>query len=109
MNCTNCGASLAPGTNACPNCGTPVAQPVATPAPEQVQPQVMPAGMPQPSPVPVQQQPAPQPAVGGVAPSQPSGNGGSKKGIIAIILVVLALAVGIGGFVFFDRLRKAKA
>ena len=115
MNCTNCGASLAPGTTACPNCGTPVAQPVVTPiqapvapAPEQVQPQVMPAGMPQPSPVPVQQQPAPQPAVGGVAPSQPSGNGGSKKGIIAIILVVLALVVGIGGYFIYDGIQEKK-
>lgn len=121
MNCTNCGAVLAPGTTTCPNCGTAlgVQQPVApetavtTPVVETpqttAQPQVVPAGMPQPSPVPVQQQPAPQPAVGGVVPNQNANNSGSKKGIIVIILIVLALAVGIGGYFIYDSIQEKKA
>ncbi len=66
MNCTNCGAPLAPGTNVCPNCGTGVVnaqQPVAA------QPV-----MPQPTPQPVMQQPAMQQPVvsqSSVQPQQP--------------------------------------
>lgn len=120
MNCTNCGAVLAPGTTTCPNCGTAlgVQQPVApetavtTPVVETpqttAQPQVVPAGMPQPSPIPVQQQPAPQPAVGGVVPNQNANNSGSKKGIIVIILIVLALAVGVGGYFIYDGIQEKK-
>lgn len=132
MNCTNCGAVLAPGTTTCPNCGTalgvqqpvmteqPVQQPVSTPvepvvdqnvmAPSQpIQQPMMAAGMPQPSPIPVQQQPAPQPSVGGIVPGQHTSNSGSKKGIIAIILIVLALAVGVGGYFIYDSIQENKA
>ena len=128
MNCTNCGAVLAPGTTTCPNCGTalgvqqpvmteqPVQQPVSTPvepvvdqnvmAPSQpIQQPMMAAGMPQPSPIPVQQQPAPQPSVGGIVPGQHTSNSGSKKGIIAIILIVLALAIGVGGYFIYDSIK----
>ncbi len=146
MNCTNCGEILAPGVNACPKCGTPVAVPqgivqqnvavpvAPVPAPTPVAPvtsapiveqplqptdafsqpaptavvPTMPAGMPQPSPVPIQQQPAPQP-VPGVVPAQPTNNGGSKKGLIIGIIVVLLLAVlGLGGYFVYDKIQENK-
>ncbi len=81
------------------------------PAPTAVAP-TMPAGMPQPSPIPVQQQPAPQPAPGvvpGIVPAQPANNGGSKKGLIIGIIVILLLAVlGLGGYFIYDKVQENK-
>ena len=82
------------------------AVPVAQSAPVNQQ---MPAGMPQPSPVPIQQQPAPQPSVGGIVPSQNTNNGGSKKGLVIGIIVVLLLAVlGLGGYLLYDKIQENK-
>lgn len=83
------------------------AVPVAQPMPVNQQ---MPAGMPQPSPVPVQQQPAPQPSVGGIVPSQNTNKGGSKKGLVIGIIVILLLAVlGLGGYLLYDKIQEDKA
>ena len=80
-------------------------QPVVQPMFEQ---SVMPAGMPQVSPIPVQQQPAPQPAVGGIIPSQhPTGGGKSKKGLI-VILIILLVAGCVGGYFIYDSIQDKK-
>lgn len=73
-----------------------------------VQPQIMSAGMPQPSPVPVQQQPAPQPVIGGVVPAQ-SNNRDSKKGLVIVLIVILLVAVlGFGGYLVYDKVQENK-
>ena len=88
----------------------PEVQAVMQPQQPMMQGQPMPAGMPQPSPVPVQQQPAPQPAVGGIVPSQNTNNGGSKKGLVIGLIVVLLLAVlGLGGYLLYDKIQENKA
>ena len=80
---------------------------VALEQPAMQQPMMM-AGMPQPSPVPVQQQPAPQPAVGGIVPSQQPVGKKSKKGLIIIILIILALGLAVGGYFIYDSIQDNK-
>lgn len=87
---------------------TPEVQPVSPASEPVAQQQMMPTGMPQPAPIPMQQQPAPQPAVGGVVPSQQPVNGKPKIGLI-ILIVILVLALGVGGYLVYDNSQENKA
>ena len=88
MFCPSCGAANADGLRFCPSCGKPLTAGATAGAPEGVQApqgQVPPAGFP-PSPGP------PPPGGPGMPPAPPSGSGGRKPLLIALIVVcVLAL------------------
>ena len=89
MNCTNCGAVLAPSASFCANCGAPVAAVVAPPPP-MAPPPAGPYAPPPSAPGPYYAPPSPGPV--------PAAAGLSIVVVVIALLLIVGLVVGLAAF-----------